>query len=398
MLKRAITITILATLFFTSIGASAQSNCGTKLYCLIPAALHTTSATFNFFNHAFGTQIGQLPLATPASGFVYSFDKSGVYTASSESFGPLLAERSETIGRHKLYLAFTYQRFAFDDIDGNNIKTIPILFYIPNAQNAQFVTITQNRVDTKIDQYVAFATFGLASRFDVSVAVPFERVSMGVRSRGTEYSTTSSATASFTEFLAGSASGIGDVVLSAKGTLIKRERFGVALGAELRFPSGDEQNFLGSGAYGVKPYLVLSRRGRVAPHLNVGYQWNANSLLATNENGNQRLPGYFGYAAGADLGLTKRLTVVADLLGEHFFDAPQISKPRNISALVNNQQVSFSSVVRLNSDSYDANNLSVGLKVNPVGHLLLSANVLVKLNEGGVRARLIPLVGLSYSF
>jgi hypothetical protein len=397
MLKRPLTIAIFASLFFMSISASAQSNCGTKLYCLIPTALHTTSSNFNFFNDAFGTQIGQLPLASPASGFIYSFDKSGVYTSSSESFGPLLAERSETIGRHKLYLAFTYQRFAFDEIDGNDIKKIPILFDYPQVPPAQVVTITQNRVDTNIEQYVAFATFGLASRVDVSVALPFERVSMGITSSGTEYSTTNSATASFNEFLAGSASGIGDVVLSAKGTLIKGEKFGMAIGAELRFPSGDERNFLGSGALGVKPYLVLSRRGRVAPHLNVGYQWNADSVLAADENGNQHLPGYFGYVAGADIGLSKRLTVVADLVGEHFFDAPQISSPETVSATVNNQPTPFASVVRVNG-SYEVNNLSVGLKVNPVGHLLVSANALVKLNEGGVRARVVPLVGLSYSF
>jgi len=397
MLKRAITIAVLAGLSFVPTIVSAQTNCGTKLYCLIPTALHTTSSTFNFFNDAFGTQIGQLPLASPASGFVYTFDKSGVYTASSESFGPLLAERSETVGRHKVYLAFTYQRFAFSEIDGNDLKNIPILFYYPDAQNPQVVTTTENRVDTKIDQYVAFATYGLTSRVDVSVAVPFERISMGVSSNGTEYSTTSAATASFDEFLAGSASGIGDVVLSAKGTLIKREKFGLAVGGELRLPSGDERNFLGSGAYGIKPYLVLSRRGRVAPHLNVGYQWNGDSLLAADENGNQRLPSYFGYAAGADIGVSKRLTVVADFLGEHFFDAPQISKSESFMTQVNNQQVSFSSVARV-SGSYDVNNLSVGLKANPVGHLLISLNALVKLNDGGVRARVVPLVGLSYSF
>lgn len=48
--------------------------------------------------------------------------------------------------------------------------------------------------------------------------------------------------------------------------------------------------------------------------------------------------------------------------------------------------------------SYDVNNLSVGLKANPVGHLLVSLNGLIKLNDGGVRARVVPLIGLSYSF
>ena len=138
----------------------------------------------------------------------------------------MLAERAETIGRHKLYLAFACQRFGFDDIDGNDLKKIPILFYFPSEQNPQFVTSTQNRVDSKIDQFVVFATYGLTSRLDVSVAVPFERISMEVSSNGTEYSTTSAATASFTESLAGSASGIGDVVLSGKGFVLKREKFG----------------------------------------------------------------------------------------------------------------------------------------------------------------------------
>jgi hypothetical protein len=396
MLKRALTIAILSSLPFVSIGATAQSNCGTKLYCLIPTALHTTSSTFNFFNAAFGTQVSELPLATPASGFVYSFDN-GVYTSSSESFGPLLTERSETLGRHKLYAAFTYQRFGFDDIDGNNIKDIPILFYFPTGQNPQVVTITENRVDMKIDQFVAFATFGLTNRVDVSVAVPFENISMAVGSSGTEYSTTTTARATFTEYLPGSASGIGDVVLSAKGTLLKREKFGLAVGAEFRVPSGDEHNFLGSGAYGVKPYLVLSRRGRVAPHLNLGYQWNGNSVLAADQNGSEPLPGYFGYAAGADIGLTKRFTVAADFLGQHFFDAPQITKPESVLAPVNNVPQSFTSVVQ-KKDSYDGDNLSLGVKVNPIGHLLISANVLLKLNESGVRARAVPLVGVSYSF
>jgi hypothetical protein len=96
----------------------AQNTCGnTKLECLLPTALHTNPGTFNFFNQTFATQVGQLPLATPASGFIFTFDKQkGVYIATQESFGPLVAERVETMGFHRVYLAFTYQRFAFDDL------------------------------------------------------------------------------------------------------------------------------------------------------------------------------------------------------------------------------------------------------------------------------------------
>jgi hypothetical protein len=382
-----------------AIGASAQNSCGsTKLVCLIPTALHTTYTTFNFFNEAFGTQIGQLPLATPASGFIYTFDKSvSVYTSAQESFGPLLAERAETIGPHKIYFAFTYQRFDFSEIDGNDFKRLPILFYYPSPNSATVVTATENRLDAHVDQYVVFGTLGLTDRIDLSLALPINNISMSLNTRGTEYATQSSAMTSFTEYVPGSANGVGDFTLSAKGTLLKYEKFGVALGMDLRFPTGDEANFLGSGAYGIKPYLVFSRRGRIAPHLNAGYQWNGFSDLATDQNGKHHLPGYFGYAAGADIGVTKRLTLVGDLAGQYFFDAPQVSSPENVTATVNNQKDSFSSIVLVNG-SYKVNNLGVGLKANPWRHLLISANALVKLDEGGVRARVVPLVGISYSF
>src|SRR6266849_3971562 len=341
MLKRALAVAMLAGLSCSTSAMGQTTTCGnTKLSCLLPAAFHTNPPTFNFFNEAFGTQIGQLPLATPASGFLFTFDQlKGVYTDSQETFGPLLAERVETIGRHKLYLAFTYQRFGFSELDGNSLNNLPLLFVFSSGQTPQVVTSTHNRVDAKVDQFVAFGTFGLTRRVDVSIAIPFEKVAMGASATGTEYSTNSAAQASFTEFLAGSASGMGDVVVSAKGTLLKHERLGLAVGGELRFPTGDEQNFLGSGALGVKPYFVVASSGKVAPHVNVGYQWNARSSLASDQRGKQALPASFNYAAGADIGLTKRFTVVADWIGQLYPDAPQISSPRSILSTINGKQV-----------------------------------------------------------
>ena len=217
MLTRILVNTALILMFVPS-AAVGQTACGnTKLACLIPTALHTTSATFNFFNSAFGTQIAQLPLPSRASGFLYTFDKSkGVYAQSQSSFGPVLTERAETIGRGRAYFSTTYQRFSFSQIDDNNLENLPILFYFPNAEEPQVVTNPKTRVSATINQYVAAATFGVTDRLDASIAVPFSRVSMGVSSQGTEYSTTSNATATFSEFLPGEASGAGDVVISSQ--------------------------------------------------------------------------------------------------------------------------------------------------------------------------------------
>lgn len=411
MFSRICTIAILAGLF-VSLSGSAQTSCSgnNTLSCLIPTAFHTTLSTFNFFNEAFGTQIGQVPLAQPASGFTYTFDpKLGVPVLSQETYGPLLAQRAETIGRHKIYVAFTYQRYSFSEIDGNGLKYLPILFYFPSQPPTQVVTYTQNRVDTNLNQYAAYGTFGITDRIDVSVAVPFARVSLGVSSTGTEYSTTSSATAHFTEYLAGSASGVSDVIVAAKGTLLEREKFWLAAGLELRFPTGDASNFLGSGAYGIKPYFVISRHARqiapgilprvkFAPHLNLAYQWNSSSVLATNQNGQQEnLPGYFGYALGADFALNKRITVATDWVGREYFGAAQVSTPMNVTAPVNGQPMSFSSITQVNG-AYNTNDIGLGLKANPWNRFLFMANVTFRLNQAGLRANAVPFVGLSYTF
>jgi hypothetical protein len=41
---------------------------------------------------------------------------------------------------------------------------------------------------------------------------------------------------------------------------------------------------------------------------------------------------------------------------------------------------------------------SLGIKYRPFGNLVLTGNVLLKMNNSGLRSTAIPLVGLSYSF
>ena len=49
----------------------------------------------------------------------------------------------------------------------------------------------------------------------------------------------------------------------------------LAAGVDVRFPSGDEENLLGSGASGLRPFVAFSASFQaIAPHVNVAYQWN----------------------------------------------------------------------------------------------------------------------------
>jgi hypothetical protein len=412
MLRRTFLFLALSGIFNFSI-ALAQGPCptaplGTKLYCLIPNSLGLTgpaTGDASFFNAPLGIQLSELPLASPASGFIYTFNKAqSVYTSTNESFGPILTERSETIGKYKLYVAFTYQHFGFSSIDGTDLKNAPIVLR-GFDKGKEVDTETTNRIDAKADQYAVFGTFGLTDRIDVSVAIPFERVSLGFSRKGTEFEA-GGMTKSIPGFSHGEADGIGDVVLAVKGTVWRGSKLGLAVGTEVRVPSGDALNFLGSGAVGVKPYFSLSRRGRFAPHVNGGYQWNADSVLAkrcpaggctaANPGSDQQLPMNAFYAFGADWGVTKHLTVVADFLGQRFLDSPRVSRPVSIPIAVQ-PGLSYPSIVA-ERGPFSVNNVSIGMKANLLGHLLATANVLVKANDSGLRSKVVPMAGLSYSF
>src|SRR5215471_18511645 len=67
---------------------------------------------FTQFNIALASQLAAIPLPSPASGFTYTFDSSlGVFQRSTQSFGPILTERAETIGKGKFSSGISYQHF-----------------------------------------------------------------------------------------------------------------------------------------------------------------------------------------------------------------------------------------------------------------------------------------------
>ena len=56
-----------------------------------------------------------------------------MYSRSARSFGPILAERAETIGRDKFAVGFSHQNFTFNSVDAVPLRSVPSVFvHIPN--------------------------------------------------------------------------------------------------------------------------------------------------------------------------------------------------------------------------------------------------------------------------
>src|SRR5258708_7246323 len=149
---------------------------------------------------------------------------------------------------------------------------------------------TTNNIDLTVHQSTLYATYGISRHFDVSVAVPILDVSLKVTSNATinQNSFTSAGTA-FHQFnpsivpgctatpclnatfsSSGAATGIGDVDLPGKYEVYHGEHFGFAAGVDVRLPTGDEQNFLRSGAIGGRPFGGISYGSRISPHAEIG--------------------------------------------------------------------------------------------------------------------------------
>lgn len=478
--------------------SEAQSLCSTatnKLICVIPLLYDPTAGQVgvnlpNTAHHAHfdadfqtetralditltgavGTELTALRLASPASGIIFAFDKSlAVVKRSAESYGSILGERAETIGRHRVFVAATYQFFPFSSLDGIDLKNVPAVYRHSDGQNPdgtprkptdppspgdpgdelEYIA-SSTHFDLKVHQTTFYATYGLTNRIDVSVAIPVLNVRLGVTSDATIVRTSdpiaqglplkqawqnspttfpgdlypgtgpelgcattavgctgyfhyfdpadpaTSLAARFSN--ARTASGIGDVVFRVKGTVFQGERAAVALGGNIRVPSGDEKNFLGSGAAGVEPFLAVSYRARISPHANLGYEFNGSSILAgdpiTELKG--RLPDQLLYSAGLDAGITRKLTLAVDLLGERLYGAPGV----RIGAwedILKIQHADIPQTVPIHR-SFNMNDLAVGAKYSLHGNLLLTGNVQFKLDDGGLRAKIVPLVGISYTF
>ncbi len=487
---------------------------------LYPAGFHTThyssdfSTTLQPFTATIGRQANLLPLASPSSGIllVYNSSLKTFVTSTDDSLGPILGERAETIGRHRLFIGFSYQFFDFDKLDGLNLRDFPaVLTHTDDdhdntpigattltncsinstrGQNLGGCAFVRDRIDTvntislKVNQYTSYVTFGITRRIDVSMVIPVENVRMTLYSQdtivpgtnglitpapgspnatclgpnGPAYQVcnqqtypqmgpyTNGAPYFFHLFkdcpntsppsgLAGlapqclnhrfpdptwtgngssprnSASGIGDVVARVKWNAWEGERAGFAAGLDVRFPSGDALNYLGSGSYGFKPFVVFSYRARISPHVLVGYEWNTDSITAGNLGTGVKgsIPSDFAYTVGADVRVTRWLTGDFDILGQRVFDTETVAvTPQQFLAYCGActanptpGTVTLPNLTNYSNSSYNITNASMGIKARPfpkASRLVFTANVLVRLDDGGLRSKAAPLAGVGYTF
>jgi len=238
---------------------------------------------------------------------------------------------------------------------------------------------------------VLFANLALNRWFDASVAVPM----VNLRIDGTH------AIGDQTAEGGASASGLGDIALRGKIRLHERGQGGVALGVDLRLPTGDAEAMLGAGVTRTLVSGIWSTTvGALAPHASVGFEYWSNPFRAFDPLLKAPVDaGRHGsvYQAGVEWAATDRLTVNGELMGRTirnggrliYKDLPMVSNPFGLTS---------TSVASVDPAGLHRVSVAGGVKWNLAGTALVTANLLIPVTDAGLVDHLTPVIGLDWGF
>ena len=257
----------------------------------------------------------------------------------------------------------------------------------------------------------------MTNRWDVGLGVPLVRVDLDASVQATilrhatalnplthtfEFGNPQATRKTFRQ--RGTATGLGDVLLRTKYQIATLAWGGLSGAADLRLPTGDKRDLLGSGTQ-VKMFLIASGgTDRLIEHVNVGYTKATDNVerfgLLSELGGDEPVPDELNYAAGLEFVASPRLTLFGDIVGRTLRNAGRL--------VLSNKSVAFQGVTSVQTAEFEEfdprpGHVSLmlgtaGFKFNPAGNWIVSASLLLPLTDAGLRSRVTTVVGLDHAF
>lgn len=337
------------------------------------AAAEATGATIS---RALLTNLATLPVTSTSGAFLYRLNPAiGTVERSTQSFGPLFIQRALTVGSGTAGIGLTFQHLRFTSLDGRNLRN-GSLVTTANQFEDETDPFDVDRLTLQIDADIAtlYASAGIGDRVEVGAAAPV----VWLRVDGSRVNTYRGNT--FTQASASArAVGLADVLVRAKVKAYDEDGLSLAAAVDARLPTGREADLLGTGKTSIRVSAIGSLEGsQVSAHANAGFSVGglANELQ---------------YGLALSGAATPRLTVNAEMLGR-WIDTP--GDIRTVSA--SHPTLAGVRTLRLAPGTAQLHTLTFapGVRWNLGETWVLTANVGVPLMKGGLRAALLPFVGL----
>jgi len=347
--------------------------------------------------------IVQNTVPTPASeGFTWVLGDDRVGSPTRD-WGSMFAEQPQTIGRGRLNVALTYQHVRVDSIAGQSMDNL----YTASVIGPLTASTSTTSLDITLDRALVEATFGVTNRLDLGVAVPFGRVAVS-GTTVTQFVCTAPGTAACpassntprSMSASTSTSGMGDTLLRAKSNLVSTRPIDLGAGVELRVPTGELTDLLGTGATQVKVAVFgASSHGPVTPHFNVGYTFGGAGTTCNPRNSVNCIqvgpfePGpEISYTVGVDRQVSRRVNLAADVIGRSLRDAAVVQLASGtVDGLPDTS-------VQVERGQVTVAFLALGSKVGLGNGWLLKGSVVVPLRDASIRSRVIPMLGIGRAF
>ena len=373
----------------------------------IPALAEGNDAVIAFLTDAIGDATASVPLSATSSGATFSVI-GGVPVRTSISAGPIFGERTQTLGRGRFFVGASVTGIEFTSLNGIPLRDLALNFKhedgspLDTLGNPEFENdymALDLGVSLNILVGTVALTAGLTDFIDVGVAVPLVRTQVSGRTEAQILPFGSNAIHRFggdaanpvlraTASTEGSATGIGDIAGRVKFNLGQSSRMGAALLAEIRLPTGDEEDLLGSGSTQFRALGLYSAQfGTLSPHVNIGYvargdSRTQNDAVLVGVSVDNLLSDWATLAAGFESELQ---------VGENKFALPadiEFDEPfqRTIPA------------TNVPNKGGDLLRASLGAKFTVRGGTVLVVNALLPLRDVGLQPDFIWTVGLDFPF
>jgi hypothetical protein len=341
------------------------------------AAAEAARATIS---RALLVNLTSVPLATASSGFLYRLNPQlGTVERATESFGGFFVERALTAGRGRASFGVSATTVEFDRLSGHGISDGTLVTVANRFRDEANPFDTESlTLHVRSSTMTLFGSFGLTDRIEIGAAVPLVRLTLDGQ-RVNVYRGTTFLQASGT----GTASGIADMAIRAKVTALEVGGGGLAFAGELRLPTGDPVNLLGTGSTSIRVMAIGSaERGPFALHGNA-------ALVGGGVSSEMDLGG------AASLAVHPRVTLSGEILTRHvseLHDIGLISAPHPTIAGVDTLRLAAGTTAATLASAI------TGLKWNVTHTMVIGGHLMWSLTDGGLTGRVAPTLAFEYAF
>ena len=144
--------------------------------------------------------------------------------------------------------------------------------------------------------------------------------------------------------------------------------------------------------------------GRLSPHFNVGYEFWSDGIRFPEDVAHHRpeAKDQTKFAAGVEYEANPKLTLLGDFVGRTIRGAGRLGYQTYTYSNIDEEAVKYGigSLRTIVARSANLTELSIapGVKWNAFGSALIVANLLIPINDTGLRDRITPVVGINWAF